>query len=71
MSYFHSMGIVHRDLKPDNIMIQNDNTGDFRDIKVKLIDFGMAKLYQIGGKKIELNSFCGTLQFLAPEVVEQ
>jgi ser/thr/tyr protein kinase RAD53 len=67
IKYLHSKGIVHRDLKPDNIIIENFDTGDIKDLRVKLIDFGMSKLTN---KKINLKTYCGTIDFIAPEVFE-
>jgi serine/threonine protein kinase len=37
--------VVHRDLKPDNILLlgYNGDDSNMRDIRVKVIDFGLAK----------------------------
>jgi len=39
----HALGIVHRDIKAENILLLNS---DESHMKVKLCDFGMARLYQ-------------------------
>ena len=55
----HSNSIVHRDIKDENIVI-NEN------FHIKLIDFGSAA-YVHKGKQFA--TFCGTLDYCAPEVL--
>jgi len=43
----HDHGIIHRDLKPDNVILVPQ--GVDRPPKVKLVDFGLAKLLLVGG----------------------
>ncbi|OMJ69279.1 hypothetical protein SteCoe_33035 [Stentor coeruleus] len=64
IDYLHDLGIVHRDLKPENILL-NDSS----DIPcVKVADFGLSKL--TGPNDIQ-NLACGTLGYVAPEVLSQ
>jgi serum/glucocorticoid-regulated kinase 2 len=56
----HNYGYIYRDLKPENILMDDEGY-------LKLADFGMAK--QLKEKDEKAMSFCGTPEYLAPEVV--
>ncbi|PVZ99284.1 hypothetical protein BB558_004702 [Smittium angustum] len=60
LMYLHKHSIVHRDLKIENIMVNSKN-------EIKLIDFGLSNLYSF--RKL-LKTFCGSLYFAAPELLE-
>src|ERR1051325_8260806 len=47
----HQQGIIHRDLKPDNIWLEPNRLGGYR---VKVLDFGIAKLAEVGAEVSEL-----------------
>jgi len=61
IGYLHTKGIMHRDLKLENILI--DETG-----YLKIIDYGLAKTMATGNLT---KTFCGTPEYLAPEMVTQ
>ena len=62
VEYLTNNGIIHRDLKPENIMFRKEN-----DINsLVLCDFGLAK--ENPGNSF-LETKCGTLIFMAPEVI--
>ncbi|KAK9468393.1 kinase-like domain-containing protein [Lipomyces arxii] len=63
----HSLGISHRDIKPDNILVVAGSEEADHTIQVKVSDFGLAKISESG---TFLKTFCGTLAYLAPEVIK-
>lgn len=60
LDYCHRNSIVHRDLKIENILISK--TGD-----IKIIDFGLSNLF---APRSHLRTFCGSLYFAAPELLQ-
>lgn len=57
--YLHKKHVVHRDIKPENILLGTNDT-------LKIADFG----WSVHAPSLKRTTFCGTLDYLAPEVVE-
>lgn len=62
LQYAHEHGIVHRDIKPENLLLDKEG-------RVKIADFGIAKMLHTDGSDVGLadSQPAGTPQYMAPE----
>lgn len=59
----HAQGILHRDIKPDNVIVLQEGTHN----RAMLIDFGLAKVEQVGQDLTQTSMFYGTPLYMSPE----
>lgn len=62
LDYAHQQGVVHRDIKPANLLLEADG-------RVKLTDFGVARIQDSGEATRTKGTMVGTLKYMSPEQV--
>jgi len=62
LEYLHASGVIYRDLKPENILLTADG-------HICMTDFGISKEGLLA-EDSRTATFCGTPEYLAPEVLE-
>ena len=65
LAYAHAHDVIHRDIKPHNLFLV-----DRRIDKLKLLDFGIARLVNAGRRLTRTGNLVGTPGYLAPETVD-
>lgn len=63
LDYAHSQNIVHRDIKPANLLIESSG-------RVKLTDFGVARIQDSADATRTQGTLVGTLKYMSPEQVQ-
>lgn len=66
IKHLHDKQICHRDLKPENILFESKS----KEAQVKLIDFGLAKYFNLNNDNKLMKTRIGTPYYMAPEVLE-
>jgi eukaryotic-like serine/threonine-protein kinase len=60
LGYAHTHGLLHRDVKPANVIVLPDG-------RVKIVDFGIARLADQNTRLTKTDALLGTFHYIAPE----
>uniref|UniRef100_A0A6P7G6G0 Ovarian-specific serine/threonine-protein kinase Lok-like n=1 Tax=Diabrotica virgifera virgifera TaxID=50390 RepID=A0A6P7G6G0_DIAVI len=64
VDYLHTKGITHRDLKPENVLLHSEDV----ETLLKVSDFGLSKVTE---EDDMMKTICGTLSYIAPEILNR
>ena len=62
LEILHKMGIIYRDIKLENILLDSEG-------HIVLTDFGLSKEFSASDTLRRAYSYCGTIEYMAPEII--
>ncbi|KAG1659780.1 hypothetical protein FOA52_015881 [Chlamydomonas sp. UWO 241] len=69
LNYLHQHWVLHRDLKPSNVLVAGDDAGPDQHGRVKIADFGLARIFQAPCRPLSDNGVVVTIWYRSPELL--